>query len=544
MLLIGLLLAYAFIVSFTSGQLVLLILKRVLSLTTNKQLDVLLSSIVGLAALSVFIAVYHFFFAISWPLHALVLILLSVGGYCYSNPVKLAYQTLFQLVKNNWLLLTIVFVACVFNVLLRPGVGDISDYHLQAIKWAEKYRNVLGLGNFNRPLANNNWWFNLQAYFGLSFIKTETVYVLNALMFFNALFYFINSAENKLKLFRIPIILFLILSIKTAFIGAVTPDYIITILVFICFDLYQQSVKNKTQELPYLMLLQVILICWAITIKMIALVMILLPLAVMIPYLFNHKTEAKKLMLTVMAIGVLYIVPWVIGNVIACGYLMYPVDAIDLFDVDWKVPASYFEYDRLVLKSWGKIPWNDIYDTAKYSFSEWFPIWFKNFDAFNKGLFVLSACSLLLLLARSVLYKREVIWPMAVALIGFTVLFMNGPHARFLYGYAVTIIALLCYTYSYHTLINQLKYVYVLLVLVLTGLTMFKVGTENKFSLLNRKPYPKDEVNAQQLGPYQIMLSDNDHKCWDQFPCSAYFIEDIELRGSTIDEGFRVVTTP
>lgn len=71
--------------------------------------------------------------------------------------------------------------------------------------------------------------------------------------------------------------------------------------------------------------------------------------------------------------GVLVLAPWLIRNVLISGWLLYPFTALDLFHVDWKIPAEYVQHDSDQIKVWGRC----LYDVARIDESplSWFPVW-------------------------------------------------------------------------------------------------------------------------------------------------------------------------
>lgn len=532
------LLVYAFVFSYLSGSIFLHFISRYFNFE-NKNISAGLVCIIGLAILSPDIALYHFFFAIDGVLHLILWI--AIATYFLLNK-SLLHEILTKLKSyslKNILVFALLLLAAILSIIARPGSGDIADYHLQAIKWAEHYKNILGLGNFNRPLANNNWWFNLQAFFGLGFLGIQSVYVLNGLFFICSFMYFFKSENSPfIKTFRIPILIFISLSLKTAFVGSVTPDFIITLLVFLCFDIFLQSQKkNATIEFYFLLLLM--LITWAISIKIISVVLCLLLLPLAIKFY-----KSKNYSFTVVSVAVaftFFILPWVIGNVIACGYLVYPVNAIDLFDIDWKVPAAFFEYDKLVLKSWGKIANQDVFITAKLNLGEWLPVWFNKLDLFNKSL-ALTFVSFIPILFLGFLKDRKNVWPSFVALLAFILLFLNGPHVRFLFGYMVVIISFSIAAFHERFKFNIQRKYFLAVVFAFSILLIYKNQKQNKLLSSFIKPidYPKEILNEKLINGEKFFIAPSNNQCWDCFPCSYYFINNVAMRGNKINDGFRI----
>ncbi len=78
--------------------------------------------------------------------------------------------------------------------------------------------------------------------------------------------------------------------------------------------------------------------------------------------------------------------PWLVRNVLISGWLIYPFAAIDLFSVDWKIPASYLQNDSDQIKVWGRC----LYDVTKINdpVSAWFPVWWGEKDRYEMMLLI------------------------------------------------------------------------------------------------------------------------------------------------------------
>lgn len=533
MLLSFFLLLYGLILCYFIGNYAWAILQKWVGLNNGIALHPAIFPIIGMAAMSPFIGVYHFFFKIDVPLH--IFFLAVVFSTYQSAWFKNGYHEL----KSNWTVYVLLFVGAIFSVMIRPGTGDIADYHLQAIKWAENYPNIIGLGNFNRPLANNNWWFNLQAFFGLSWLGVNSVYIGNAI-FFIAVFAWLYLSETVNRghaWMRFIFASFVILSLKTAFVGAVTSDFIVTLMIYLLLDLFVIGSNRKENAYEYL-LLMVLFISWIVTVKTTAIVFFMLPLLGLIQLIIKKKFS---FLIQLILLGLMFVIPWLIGNVIVCGYLLYPFNQLDFFAVDWKVPASFFEYDKIVLSSWAKVPNQDVYVTKMMAINEWLPLWFLRLDILNKLLvlgFVISAPLLWIFSFK----KREVVWPVLFVQLGFATIFLNGPHPRFLFGYMVSSIAFLAYLFADYTHFNlpkkALLYLGVLLVLLITF--SHRLDQNIAANWFKPKPYPKVDLEAKGINGFAVWIAKENGICWDQFPSSYYFIETVELRGTNVDSGFRV----
>lgn len=534
MLEVLLLILYAASLSYAFGVTSILVIMKIAGEHEPWHMRSPLVVVIGFATISLIISCLHFFIPIDWRCHLFVwLILLALVFSNKKELVSVFPDLMYRIRKSMWFNLLLLCIALI-SVTIKPGTGDIADYHLQAIKWAEHYKNLPGIGNFNRPLVNNNWWFNLQAFFGLHDLGLQSVYVLNGLWYLLLMIYFArNVGEHAQRLFRVPVIIFLILTVKTAFIGSVTPDIVITGIIFLCFDLYLESNAHQSSKGFYTILIA-LLIFWGITIKATALLLLLLT-GIMVLSLYKHKHFFKYVLL-IAGIGGLWLLPWFAGNVVRGGYLLYPFNQVDLFHVDWKVPASYFEYDKIVLKGWGRINYADIYQTVQMPLTKWVPIWFSNLDVFNKAIiigFVLAIISLCVKLYQ----QKQYIVPFIAALVGFAMLFNSGPHMRFMYGYIIVTIGLALSQYPLPA-VKWARKAYMAFLALMTLLLVIK--NHEQLSLLKPNPYPQHTLQKSTINGFEVYLVNSNNLCWDQFPCTYYIAHKTVLRSADINDGFRV----
>lgn len=538
------LLAYTFLASIALGKVVLQLFHKTTD-TPTAQLHMGIVCLLGLAGLAPVVSVYHLFFSISWPLHVLVLGVLLIN-YRVSFT---AWGDAMGAIKENLLSLIILLVVVVVNVLARPGTGDIADYHLQAIKWAEHYKNIIGLGNFNRPLANNNWWFNLQAFFGLSFLGVRSVYVLNAFLYgcvFSVFLAFNKEESGFLKTFKIIIALYLALCSKTAFVGSVTPDFVVTCLVFVIALLF---VHYQSKKISLKLHAIIILTLFAITVKLNSIVLVLLACY---SFFILTKENKKNIWLFYIISVMVFFLPWIIGNIIISGWICYPISELNFFEVDWKLPKEVLNYERFSIKQWGKVPFQDIYMTSKMSLATWIPLWINQLDLFNRTLLALTVMSTLVFVFKLIKNKEAnlTLWiTLLFAISGIAFCFSNGPHIRYAYGY---IVVLLSTAIAYIRTLNMINHNRLLTISLLVLSLIFSLpkgasilqASDFTSSLLRPKPYPEATFEIVKLTgdkkPVKIARLNN--SCWDAFPCSYYMINGCKMRGDNFNDGFKIIT--
>jgi hypothetical protein len=467
---------------------------------------------------------------------------LGSGFMMHPRIFKEATVHLLEGIKANKFIYLVSFIIAVISICSRPGTGDIADYHLQALKWAEQYKNIVGLGNFNRPLANNNWWFNIQALFGNA---SHSIYVLNALIFIVVFTFLINNGnQNKmLKMFGFVLAGFVAISTKTAFVGSVTPDYVITNLIFICSYLYLSYNFNKDKIYLHIIIL---LALFAITIKLNSFLLLGLALLSFIELIKDNHTKKYWIGYSVIASFTLGI--WVLGNVLVSGWLCYPVSGLDLFHFEWKMPKEVLEMERFSIKQWGKVPFQDIQITAKMSLTEWLPLWLGKLDLFNKGLLGISVLSTLMFIIACVFKKEKnkmIISLAIISLMGIVFCFSNGPHVRYAYGYIVVLLALgLAYLLGKKiNLINKWMMM-AMLVISIAGVAPKIISMKNEGSLFSSIMYPKSypvyNLDSMISNGNTLYITKQNSTCWTSFPCSYYMLENCQLRGNTLEEGFKV----
>lgn len=526
MLLATLLILYAYLLSYLIGRMIYAWLPAtVLPNGTHPSLAVF----IGLTALAWTTGVVHLFLPVAWWLHFPLWLILMFHFRSLRNWLLDLRQ---HIATNAWLYLFLL-VAGLLSILRRPGVGDIADYHLQAIQWAERYPNIPGIGNFNRPLANNNWWFNLQALFGFREITMQTVYVGNALLFMvvSAWFFTTTSVNEQHTRFRMVVQAFVLFTMLAPFVGAVTADYLVTLLILLLADMFLMQQWNNTDNAWWMILLTLL----AVTAKATALSFFLLLLPWVIAVLNNKNYQ---LIYVSVLVVLLYLLPWLIGNVVVSGYLLYPFHEVDLFNVDWKLPSSLPAMEREIVKYWGRIPEQEIQVTKLLSFGAWFPVWFGKLDLMNKALLLFGVLGALLSVG-----NLKKFWGLLLFLItGAAIVFMNGPHPRFLFGYLVAFTA---FGFSCLPIGNIQKVLLpqrlslLLIVMFVLVLWTNRERLSQNFSWWAPSAYTSEALTDQSINGWNFKYDAQGRHCWDCFPCTYYLSDSIELRGPEITSGFR-----
>lgn len=261
-----------------------------------------------------------------------------------------------------------------------------------------------------------------------------------------------------------------------------------------------------------------------------------------------YQDHARSMIKMYGALLLVFILPWIAGNIIQSGYLLPLFDHIDVLNVDWKVPAKYFAQERMVITNWSKLQDEDLAVTAQMSLWEWVPRWFSAFDLFNKSLLILTGISLFLFAAIAIRSLRSRVFShhfyiTLCAIIGLLLMFFSSPQMRFMFGYIVVVIGLVLQAIIPLTDKWMRPANAAILAATIALLGMRVVSVHRQYGLGQvmavPPPYPKGLVQPGYWGSQTVYLTRNTNTCWDTFPCSYYVLPNTILRGNTIAEGFR-----
>ena len=254
---------------------------------------------------------------------------------------------------------------------------DSDLYHAQSIRWIEEYRAVKGLGNIHVRFAYNSSFFALSALYSMKFLTGRSLHAVNGFMAFllwtQVLSVFDVHGRSKktvvTDLARLGA--FYYLTVIYSDIVAPASDYaIMCVVFFIIIKWLELLERGEEAAAPYALLC--VAGVYAVTLKLTAgLILILLARPVSMLVMRRRWKET----VFYLGLGIVTVVPWLARTVILSGYLLYPFPALDLFDVDWKIPAAEAALDAAEIRTWGR----GINNAALVDLPvwEWFPGWFR-----------------------------------------------------------------------------------------------------------------------------------------------------------------------
>lgn len=479
------------------------------------------------------------------------------------------------------LFLIVPIVGIMIVIIWQVGVFDSLYYHQQNIRWNEEYAVVPGLGNLEHRFGFNSNYLLLSAVFSLRFLFGDAIYGLQALVLIYVICWIIKEIiDSGYEIKRI-----ILLGVFTLYIfifgyslTATSTDAIPNIVAFYLIAkilLYPNALKNK---LLLLFFIPVTLITFKISI---------VPLCLISLYILICLLKEKKYHITIFLCILSFIVVslWLIRNVIITGYLVFPFYEIDIFNVDWKIPKDVAIEERDFILSCGV----RIFEGMLWRFSHIeFDSWAIK-DLFTNilliGVAFVSPVVVIYSLIKKKYLDKSVYLIYFILFAIFIVWYSGGPDPRFIGGVLFGIVYFTLFLIvstkeeKHFKKIGLTSLIFFSLLMMYWPYTrtkrfiyMFHLNTPREVVMpvkdIVYKQYPyRDMIKSvafyvDDFEPYKlnnnitIYISRSTeiplgrYVCFDDpFPCTVdseqdlakyLSIEDIEARGETLQDGFRV----
>ncbi|MGA7193492.1 MAG: hypothetical protein WBW94_07650 [Anaerolineales bacterium] len=549
--------AYSFTIFYIYGFGGLILLKKIFHLQDGIALSFPIIAIMGAAVLTTFAS----FLSLIMPLGGGAAILILLGG------VLIAIATRpwknFSIPAYHFLvviLLVIVTYTILENATHKPTDYDTALYHAQAIHWIESYRAVPGLVNIHDRLAYNSSWLVLVASLSFAFLGLRSFHLTNSVILLVTMIYFGEGFQGliqkqvtisnivKVILFFLPLYLYASdLSSPGTDLPPVLLTWVITVLIL-------EKVEKRGFDFDLYSIVIFTLSIFTVTVKLSTLPFFGLVLLILTQQIWN-KDWRRSVILVGTAFFIL--LPWFMRNIVLSGYLIFPIPQINLFSFDWKYPLNAAIQTRDGLLWFNRFPVN----TKEYvgmSTVQWLPLWFHQLARSQKILFLLALVSPMGLFAY--IFSRATrklangyIIAFLINYIGVFFWLFTAPILRFGYAYllASTILASTLMILSFNTSIGNSSSIFSFPLIIFALLfQLFILTTTTNLSTLSQRallpadyypsnvlPCPIDNSTfycAQKLG-----LCD-----YEAFPCIPKHRDNVELRGLTLQDGFRTINTP
>lgn len=517
----------------------------------------------GIGVVTVYSQLFSIFGKVSLGAN-LILLLICVLCICVYKKEFLKSFNNFRMTITPGKAAVIVLLFLLFAYGTSNGIihYDTGLYHAQSIRWIEEYGIVPGLGNLHSRLAYNSASFCLSALYSMAFLGGQSFHCTGGFLAFLLVLVCIEgfqkgrSKKPLLSDFARLAGIYYLLQIFDEMISPAS-DYFMVLLVFFIvirwLEFLERQINTEktanTEEtfFPYACLC--VLCVLVLTVKLSGAFLLLL---VVRPAVMMVRQKRVKEIFKFLGLGIITALPFLIRNVILSGWLVYPFTAIDLFNVDFKIPKGMADYDSREIQVWGR----GFSDVTRYEepITAWLPDWIRGLDGTDKVFLMLAVSGILLLLIFAIYAlvkkKKDMVDYLHVAgtvAVCFLFWLCSAPLIR--YGCVFLWLAgILTWGYLYLQISPHLdRFRLYFIALACIGLYKFgafgiEVGqaATTKYLLL-QKDYENFETVPYELHGYTFYYpAEGDRTGYEDFPAAPVKAEDI-FRGETIEEGFRDV---
>ncbi len=320
---------------------------------------------------------------------------------------------------------------------------DTNIYHAQNIRLYEEYGLIRGMANLQLHYGYNSLYLAFAAIMSLGWLLPWSLHTTTGFVEVVLCLY----ALHRLKGFKehrghmedagcVCILFYALVNIT----GSMSPatDYPTMFLSIYMITAWLRGMEKKAHYSVY-----ALLSVFAVFLGTMKLSAISMALVVIYPAWFLLKEKKWRDIAIYMGLGVITLAPYLIRNVLLSGWLIYPFEAIDLFNVDWKVPLEYLLVDAYQIKVWGRC----LYDISLIDmpFGEWLPIWWESQERYAQMLLygnilglILSGLNLVYKWVKRIPVRGELVVLYAGMLASAAMWFMMAPFIR--YGLAFLLV--------------------------------------------------------------------------------------------------------
>jgi hypothetical protein len=478
---------------------------------------------------------------------------------------KRVQPTLLVITKNlRQLSLISVLALAGFGIMvitLNAGLtmmDDTESYHIQSIKWLQHYGSVPGLANLHIRYGLNSSWFVGIGILSPAIKGVNTYQVVNGLLSLWLCFYFIEKLNgafiNKtgaINTYAGLITVFLVLLITWPMIRGNTStanyDFITACCILILFI---EAIYTPTP----LRAEWIVWPCYLFTVRIVHYPLLLL----FVPVLWQAIKEKKWRTATAYCItALLFIVPFLIRNVILSGYLFFPSMLPNLFHVDWKANSAIIHDFVVFTRTFNKIypTLIPIKQAVSIPFPNWIPLWYKCQYGYNKPVLLLSfACYAACIFRYKTLRRRLGFYGTIITLVMVVQLvswFFVSPDPRFAYGPLLAGVILFFVAMppvpGTHLLQPARKVILPVISLACLLYAVQKIAVSKEYRNFTT-PYslPQPPVKTTSIGNIQLNVPEKiannwNARCFDtELPCLYRVNPALRTRGNNLKDGFRL----
>lgn len=341
--------------------------------------------VAGFIGITVFVEIFSIFGKIGALAHMIMLLAALVSGIiCRKEVVALWHSE-----KANFFSWEGFFYLCfIFLIAFFASRGtfhtDTNIYHAQAIRLYEEYGLIKGMGNLQLHFAYNSAYLAFAAIFSLNWLFGQSLHtttgfieIIMCLYAFHGLKDFKLHKSHIADLMRVGILLFTLVILN----GSMSPatDYVTMYFALFVITAWCENMETSRNVKLYSFL--AIVSVFVVTLKFSASFLVFITIY---PAVCLIKEKRWKRIGVYLCCGLLIVIPFFVRNFLISGWLLYPFNGIDIFNVEWKIPEEYLLVDANQIKVWGKC----LYDIEKidWPISKWLPVWWEGQQRYEQML--------------------------------------------------------------------------------------------------------------------------------------------------------------
>lgn len=333
--------------------------------------------VAGIAGITVYAAFFSIFYKVGMIAHILLLTAALICGWRNKEEIKLWLKNHKKILfswEGFFYLGVILFIA--FFTSRGNFHTDTNIYHAQNIRLYEEYGLIKGMGNLQLHYGYNSLYLAFVSILSLGWLlpwslHTTTGFIEVALCLY-AMHHLKSFWKRKSHLEDAGCIAILLYAL-TNVTGNISPatDYPTMFLSIYMAAVWLRLSEKKSYYHEY-----ALLAVFAVFLGTYKLSAIAMAVVVVYPAYFLLKERKVREILIYIGMGIVVLAPYLIRNILITGWLIYPFEAIDLFQVDWKIPLEYLLVDSYQIKVWARC----LYDInlIDLTIKEWLPIWWEN----------------------------------------------------------------------------------------------------------------------------------------------------------------------
>lgn len=456
-----------------------------------------------------------------------------------------------------------IFGLCLIYTAQSTFHYDTGLYHAQAIHWLEDYGLIKGLGRIHVRFAYNSAYLPICALYSLKFIVGQSLHSVSGYLLVLVCLYCIYgwlvSINNKTFLKKsavsdmIRIAPFFYLLCILLEITSPESDYV-QVVFFMWVILRFIEICERDNENVNAYILVAFVAFMIVSYKLSAATVVLVAVR---PIYMLIKEKNYKCIAICAGVVAFILAPWLIRNYYICGWLVYPVSFIDIFNPVWKFSKEMVAGDANEIGAWAM----ESQDQSATGLG-WIKLWWsKQYEATQLFLYsvIISAPLMAYIYVRRLIEvfkdKKEkamakgdkaccisMLHILALNVITLAFYMFTAPLIRYCYGPVLILPAMVsgillsmaAQATKQKNLRTIAAIVCVLLIIVPSiksckALCKFNYEeTVGRFSfgntLIKQIDYPKADVYPMEWCGYTVYLPKEGDQCWyDAFPSSPYY---------------------